>query len=108
MRTLRHAFVLTIASAACTRGAPPPVEPTREPTHNPPAIPPPAAMNPPVPTPAATCPPRDTLRGGAPCTTPGLGCYLPTDGCQPSGFQCEGGVWREVTVTCNPPPPPRS
>lgn len=103
MRTLRAAFVVT-AAAACTRPAPPPEEPTR----NPPALPAAAPDAPPLPgnPPGPVCPPRASLRNGDPCDAPGLDCYLPTGGCQPSGFHCEGGAWREVSVTCNPPPPP--
>jgi hypothetical protein len=107
MRTLRAAFVVTL-SAACTRNAPPPVEPS----HNPPALPEPTANPPPMNVPpsanppAMVCPPRASLHQGDRCTTDGLECYLPTGGCQPSGFRCATGAWQEVTVTCNPPLPP--
>jgi hypothetical protein len=101
MRTLRAAFVVTVA-AACTRNTPPP----EEPSHNPPALPAPDVAMIPHNPPAAVCPPRETLHEGDACTAAGLDCYLPTGGCQPSGFQCREGRWREVTVTCNPPSPP--
>ena len=100
MRTLRAAFVATVA-AACSRSAPPPQE---QPSHNPPALPTPDRANLPVNPPP--CPPRESLHDGDRCASAGLECYLPTGGCQPSGFRCEGGAWHEVTVTCNPPPPP--
>lgn len=102
--------MVTVAAAACTRNAPPPEEPSRnppapQPEPVPPTHPPPMPIgNPPPPRPA--CPPRDQIQVGAACQT-GLSCYMPTGGCQPSGFQCADGVWREVVVTCNPPPPPR-
>lgn len=107
MRTLRSAFVVTITAAACSRPAPTP--PQMETAHNPPALPDPTPAPPTntAPAQAATCPPRETLRDGAPCASPGLECYTPTGGCQPSGFRCAEGVWHEVAVTCNPPPPPR-
>lgn len=94
MKRLRAAWVITV-SAACARAQPP----LQEVSHNPPALPAPRENTTP------TCPPREAIRAGAACET-GLSCYLPTGGCQPSGFQCEAGRWREVTVTCNPPPPP--
>ena len=87
MKRLRAAWVITV-SAACTRTQAPP-----EVAHNPPPIP------------APSCPPREAIRAGAPCEA-GLSCYLPTGGCQPPGFRCEDGRWREVWATCNPPPPP--
>lgn len=113
MRTLRAAFVVTL-TAACTHTPPP--QPQMEPTHNPPAIPepagdastsPPLPTNPPPPTNPSMCPPRASLHRGDRCAPDGLACYLPTDGCQPSGFRCAEGVWQEVEITCNPPPPPR-
>ncbi len=105
MRTLRSAFVVTVTAAACSRQAPPAETP---PLRNPPMLPSPTpAATDAAPPAATTCPPRESLREGAPCASPGLGCYLPTGGCQPSGYQCADGVWREVSVTCNPPPPPR-
>lgn len=106
MRTLRAAFVVTF-NAACTHTP----QPQMEPTHNPPAIPEPAAdaatlpmlpTNPPMPV----CPPRASLHRGDRCAPDGLDCYAPTGGCQPSGFHCAAGVWTEIEVTCNPPPPP--
>lgn len=103
MRTLRAAFVVTVA-AACTRNAPPPEEPSR----NPPALPvaDPDVARPVANPPGPVCPPRATLHSGDACSSEGLDCYTPTGGCQPSGFQCREGRWREVEVTCNPPPPP--
>ena len=148
MRSLRAAFVVTLA--ACTHGNPPPStqavhrnppEPTTPPVApdaTPPSpvvapdagscegpagrdgCPPEIATNPPPPTIApvipsnpprvivpstAQCPPRERIRAGAPCAPAGLGCYLPTDGCQPSGFRCTDGRWTEVEITCNPPMP---
>ncbi|MEZ4389664.1 MAG: hypothetical protein R3A48_01105 [Polyangiales bacterium] len=108
MRTLRAAFVVTVAATACARPAPPPEEPSRNPpAPDPQPVPPthPPAMPVGNPPPPSACPPRDQIQVGAACTT-GLSCYMPTGGCQPSGFECTEGVWREVTVTCNPPPPP--
>jgi len=78
----------------------------RPPTANPPPTPPPDVVAPPTNPPEPTCPPRSALHEGDRCPAPGLECYMPTDGCQPSGFRCADGAWREVTVTCNPPPPP--
>jgi hypothetical protein len=101
MRTLRSAFVVTLTAAACTRNAPP----TEEPHRNPPALPVPDVAMLPHNPPGPVCPPREALHDGEACTAPGLDCYMPTGGCQPSGFQCREGRWHEVMVTCNPPMP---
>lgn len=85
------------AAAACSHSTPPSAAPARNPPAPDPLVEP--TRNPPPPS----CPPREAIRAGEACET-GLACYLPTDGCQPSGYRCVEGVWREISVTCNPPP----
>ncbi|MFO0628550.1 MAG: hypothetical protein U0325_23455 [Polyangiales bacterium] len=98
MKRLRAALVVTLSTACASPRAPEPVQVS----HNPPA-----PMPSPPPTPEApTCPPRGSIQVGATCAN-GLECFLPTGGCQPPGYRCDDGHWREVSVTCNPPPPPR-
>lgn len=98
MKRLRAALVVTVSAACTPARAPETVEVTR----NPPALNP----QPPAPPAAPTCPPRPSIQTGAPCAA-GLACYIPTGGCQPPGYRCDDGHWREVWSTCNPPPPPR-
>ncbi len=107
MRVLRPAFVVTLAAtaAACaSQPEPAPVAPTRNPPAQP--APQPEAVTPIRNPPEPACPPRGEITAGAPCAPSGMECYQPTGGCQPSGYVCEGGAWRETPQpTCNPPAP---
>lgn len=114
MRTLRSAFVVTVAAAVAACASQPTPQP-EEPHRNPPAqpVPQPAqpeaqpgeAIEPTRNPPAPECPPRESITAGAVCAPEGMSCYAPTAGCQPPGYRCEGGVWRVLPMpTCNPPP----
>lgn len=108
MRSLRSAFVFTFTAATAACASNPTTPPVQEPHRNPPAQPDPTPIAPPRNPPAPVCPPRAEIRAGAPCPVEGLECHLPTGGCQPGGWVCERGAWRETPMpTCNPPAPPR-